>query len=124
MNERKGGFLFEKLKSSAHGSKDRLTAMTIKKIVNNRLKKRVPGARLEKLVIDSQKKNIRVTLTLPELPEPITIRALSYSITEKNGHHFLEVKEIQKSQDWSNHYIDGKRYKIPPRILKVAEAIL
>ena len=42
------------------------------------------------------------------------MQVLNYKITKKNEHHFLEVEELVKSQDWGNDYIDGKRYKIPP----------
>ena len=39
-------------------------------------------------------------------------------------HHFLKIEELVKSQEWGNSYIDGKRYRIPPEVIKVAEAIL
>jgi len=116
--------MFENLKAMASSSKDSMVSIAIKGIVNHKLSDKAPDAKLEALEIDSRNKNIVATVALPELDAPLTIKALHYKITSKNDKHFLEVEEIEKSQEWANHYIDGKRYKIPPEIIKVAEFIL
>lgn len=118
--------MFENLKSLAVSGKDNVVAMAIKGIVNHKLtqKKEANGAKLDALAIDSVKKNITVTLTLAELSAPLTIEVKNYKITADKKNHFLEVDELIKSQEWGNHYIDGKRYKIPPEVVKVAEVIL
>ena len=118
--------MFGNLRSLAISGKDNVVSMAIKGIVNHKLsqKKEAKGAKLDALDIDSEKKNISVTLTLPELSEPLTMEIKNYKITADKKNHFLEVEEIIKSQEWGNHYIDGKRYKIPPEVVKVAEAIL
>ena len=116
--------MFENLKSLAREGKDNLVAMAVKKIVNMKLSTKNPDAHLNELSINSKDKNITATITIPELDEPFTIQALNYKITEQNDHHFLEVEELVKSQDWGNQYIDGKRYKIPPEAVKVAQTIL
>ena len=118
--------MFKNLKSFAVSGKDSVVAMAVKGIVNHKLaqKKEANGTKLEALDIDSVKKNITVTLTLPELSEPLTIEVRNYRITADKKNHFLEVEELIKSQEWGNHYIDGKRYKIPSEVVKVAEAIL
>ena len=116
--------MFENLKSLATEGKDNLVAMGVKKIVNMKLHIKKPDAHLDELTINSQDKNIIATITIPELDVPFTIQALNYKITEQNDHHFLQVEELVKSHDWGNHYIDGKRYKIPPEVVKVVQAIL
>ena len=103
--------MFENLKSLATEGKDNLVAMAVKKIVNMKLSTKKQNTHLNELSINSKDKNITVTLTIPELDEPFTIQALNYKITEQNDHHFLEVEELLKSQEWGNNYIDGKRYK-------------
>ena len=116
--------MFENLKSLATEGKDNFVAMAVKKIINIKLSTKNPDAYLDELTINSKVKNITVTITLPELDEPFTLQAINYKIIEQQGHHFLEVEELVKSQDWGNHYIDGKRYKIPPEAVKVVQAIL
>lgn len=118
--------MFTNLKSLAISGKDTVLALAIKGIVNHKLmqKKEANGAKLDTLTIDSQDKNITLTLTLPELSEPLNIEVKNYKITSNKKNYFLEVEELIKSQEWGNHYIDGKRYKIPTEVVKVAEAIL
>ena len=116
--------MFENLKSLATEGKDNLVTLAVKKIVNMKLKTKNPDAHLDALSINSKDKNITATITIPGLDEPFTIEAVNYKITAHNGHHFLEVEKLVKSQDWGNDYIDGKRYKIPPEAVKVAEIIL
>ncbi len=116
--------MFENLRSMVTGGKDSAASKVVKGIINYKLADKVPGARLETLELNSQEKNLTATVILPELDEALTIEALNYKITTKNGKHFLEVDDIRKSQEWKNHYVDGKRYKIPPEIVKAAELIL
>ena len=116
--------MFDNLKSMAQKGKDSLVSKVVKKIINHKLSNKVPDAKLKILEIDSQNKNITATIFLPELGKALKIEALGYKITTKNDKHFLEIDDIVKSQEWENHYIDGKRYKIPPEIVQVAEIIL
>jgi hypothetical protein len=102
--------------------KDTAISFTIRQIINLKAKKL--GAHIKDFHIDSQHKHITATVLLVNDAEPLTLKALGYKITEKNAKHFLEVSEIVKSREWENSYIDGKRYKIPPEILKAAELIL
>jgi len=116
--------MFENLKNLASQGKDSIVSLAVKKIVNMKLSSKNPEAHLDELIIDSKDKNITAVITIPELDEPMRIKALNYCITEQNNHHFLEVEELVKSQNWGNHYIDGKRYKIPPEAVKAAQIIL
>ncbi len=116
--------MFSNLKSLINDGKDSVVSLAVKNIINIKLNSKNPDAHIDTLEIDSKEKNITATLTIPELDEPFTIQALNYKITEKNDHHFLEVEELVKSQDWGNDYIDGKRYKIPPEAVSVAKVIL
>lgn len=114
--------MFLNLKSIATSGKDTTISFAVKQVINLKAKK--AGAFVKTFHIDSKHKNIQATILLDNDKEPLTLKALDYSITEKNEKHFLEVSEIEKSREWENSYIDGKRYKIPPEILKVAEFIL
>ena len=116
--------IFKNLKSIAKRGKDNVVALTVKHLVNHKLAEKAPGVLLQTLEIDSIGKKFTATFSLPEMNKPITIEALGYKITSKNEKHFLEVDEIIKSQEWSNHYIDGKRYKIPSEIVNAVEFIL
>ena len=116
--------MFNNLKSLINDGKDSVVSLAVKNIVNIKLNSKNPDAHVDALEIDSKDKNITATLTIPGFDEPFTIQALNYKITEKNDHHFLEVEELVKSQEWDNEYIDGKRYKIPPEAVKIAQAIL
>ncbi len=114
--------MFSSLKSIAGTGKDTAVSFAIKKIINIKAKKL--GAYVEELTINSGDKYIVATVLLEGEKDPLTIKASRYTITTKNGKHFLEVAEILKSREWDNSYIDGKRYKIPPEVLKAAEFIL
>ena len=114
--------MFSSLKSIAGTGKDMAASFAIKKIINIKAKK--TGAHVEAFHINSKDKHIVATLFLEGEKEPLTIEASNYFITSKNEKHFLEVEEIHKSREWHNSYIDGKRYKIPPEVLKAAEFIL
>jgi len=114
--------MLSNLKSIVTSSKDVAISFAIKQIVN--IKARKFGAHVETFHIDSTQKNIMATILLEKEKEPLTLKALNYHIISKNEKHFLEVSEIQKSREWENSYIDGKRYKIPPEILKAADFIL
>lgn len=114
--------MFSNLKSIASSGKDTAISFTIQKII--KIKAGKLGAHVKEFTINSKEKYIIATVFLEGEKDPLTIKASRYTITTKNGKHFLEVDEIQKSREWDNSYIDGKRYKIPPEILKVAEFIL
>lgn len=114
--------MFSSLKSMAGTGKDVAASFAIKKIINIKAKK--AGAYVEAFSINSKDKCITATFFLEDEEESLTIKASNYIITTKNEKHFLEVEEIQKSREWQNNYIDGKRYKIPPEVLKAAEFIL
>ena len=114
--------MFSNIKSIVGTGKDTAVSFAIRKIINIKAKK--VGAYVEEFAINSRDKYIIATVLLDGEKDPLTIKASSYTITTKNGKHFLEVDEIQKSREWDNSYIDGKRYKIPPEVLKAAEFIL
>lgn len=114
--------MFSNLKSIVTSGKDTAISFAIRQIINLKAKK--VGVYVEDFHIDSKHKYIMATVLLDNEEEPLILKALDYSITEKNEKHFLEVAKIEKSREWENSYIDGKRYKIPPEILKVAEFIL
>ncbi len=114
--------MFSSLKSIAASGKDTAVSFTIRKIINIKAKK--VGAYVREFTINSSDKYIIATVFLEGEKDPLTIKASKYMITTKNGKHFLEVEEIEKSREWHNSYIDGKRYKIPPEVLKAAEFIL
>lgn len=114
--------MFSNLKSMVGSGKDATASFAIKQIVNLKAKK--TGASVEALHINSKEKYIVVTLLLKGETEPLTIKARNYAITTKNDNYFLEVEVLEKSRPWENKYIDGKRYKIPPEVLKAAEFIL
>ena len=114
--------MFSNIKSIAQSKKDAIASYAILKIINLKAKQKM--AEIQAFILDSQKKEITVTFTEENDTEPITLKASGYQITTKNGSHFLEVEDIQKSHEWHNSYIDGKRYKIPPEILKAVEFIL
>ena len=114
--------MFSNLKSIAGSGKDTAVSFAIKKIINIKAKK--VGAHVKEFTINSRDKYIVATVFLEEDEEPLTIKASGYIITTKNGKHFFEVDELHKSREWDNDYIDGKRYKIPPEILKAAQLIL
>ncbi|MCF6243657.1 MAG: hypothetical protein L3J43_01315 [Sulfurovum sp.] len=114
--------MFEHLKSMVTEGKDKTVSYAIKKII--RFKTEKLGVIIQDFSIDSIHKTMEITVLLHEEDTPLNLKAIDYHITTKNEKHFLEVKEIQKSREWKNPYIDGKRYKIPPEILKVSELIL
>jgi len=114
--------LFSSLRSIAGTGKDTAVSFAIRKIINIKAKK--VGAYVEEFAINSRDKYITATLVLEGEEAPLTLKASNYKITSKNEKHFLEVAEIEKSREWENSYIDGKRYKIPPEVLKAAEFIL
>ncbi len=114
--------MLSNIKSMAVAGKDTAVSFAIKNIINIKAKK--VGAHVQEFSINSRDKHIIATVFLEDEQDPLTIKASRYTITTKNGKHFLEVDEIQKSREWDNSYIDGKRYKIPPEILKAAEFIL
>lgn len=114
--------MFSNIKSIAGTGKDTAVSFAIKKIINIKAKKL--GAYVKEFSINSRDKHIIATVFLESEQDPLTIKASRYTITTKNGKHFLEVDEIQKSREWDNSYIDGKRYKLLPEILKIAEFIL
>jgi hypothetical protein len=103
-------------------SKDKTMAFAIKQFVNYKMKEQ--GIKVEDFNIDSINKNLEITVYLPEIQDLLTLKANNYEITTKNGKYFLEVEEIEKSKQWNNHYIDGKRYKIPNEVLKIIEFVL
>ena len=114
--------MFSNIKSIARSKKDSLVSYTILKIINVKAKQK--NAEVHDFILDSEKREITVTFTEKNHPDPITLKASGYRITTKNGNHFLEVDKVEKSHMWDNSYIDGKRYKIPPEILKIAEWVL
>lgn len=114
--------MFSSLKSTTNSGKDAAVAFTVKKLINIKAKKL--GVHIEELVINSSDKYIITTFFLKNDEAPLTIKVLNYAITTKNGKHFLEVEELQKSREWNNSYVDRKRYKIPPEVVKAAELIL
>lgn len=114
--------MFSSLRSITGTGKDVAVSFGIKKIINIKAKKL--GAYVKEFTINSRDKYIIATVFLEGAQDPLTIKASRYTITTKNGKHFLEVDEVQKSREWNNNYIDGKRYKIPPEVLKAAELIL
>ena len=114
--------MFSSLKSAASATKDQAVSFTIKKIIN--LKAEKFGATVTEFILDSSSRSIFVTFTLEDEIDPIELKAKNYEITTKNGHHFLEVEAIEKSREWKNSYIDGKRYKIPPKILELVKIVL
>ncbi len=116
--------MFESFKSFASAGKDSIISSLVKKLANHRLSDKYPGTTVEDFTLDSQNKTISATLQMPEFDTPLTIKATGYQITEHNGKHFLEIDTIEKSQPWENSYIDGKRYKIPPEVVKVAALVL
>jgi hypothetical protein len=113
--------LFSNIKTIIHAKKDATVSFTIEKIIN--IKTKDLGVKVTDFSIDSQNKNMTGTLHQKD-EKPLTITAINYCITTKNGKHFLEVEKIEKSHAWENSYIDGKRYKIPPEVLKIVEFVL
>ncbi len=116
--------MFDKINNLVLGSKDAVIATTVKPIVNLILNQRRPGSKILSLDIDSKNKNVKFTVQTPELEEPITMEYRGYKIVRQNGKYFAEVDEVIKSRPWENSYIDGKRYKIPPEIVKAVEVLL
>lgn len=118
--------MLENIKTKAIVKKDSLVAAAIRGIVNRILSQSSQrhDVKLESLRIDSIKKNITATIALPELSQPLTIEAADYSIVSEGDRHFLVVKELLKSQEWTNAYLDKKRYKIPPEIVKASAVLL
>lgn len=114
--------MFSNLKSAASTTKDTVASFAIRKIINIKAKK--VGAHVKEFTINSIDKYIVAIIVLEGGEDPLTITVSGYTITTKNGKHFLEVDKIQKSREWDNSYLDGKRYKIPPEILKAAQFIL
>ena len=114
--------MFSKFKSAALSGKDSILSTSVKKLVN--LKAGKMHIVVDTLHIDSQNKSISVSLDLNDGMPLLQINAYGYRITEKNEKFFLEVNTLQKSREWENSYIDGKRYKIPPEIVKVVKTLL
>jgi len=58
--------MFTSFKSIANKGKDTVVALTVKHLVNHKLSQKMQNVFLETLEIDSTKKNIAATLSLPE----------------------------------------------------------
>jgi len=109
------------LKSKIISSKDATVSSAIQNIINFRLKSK--NIYIKKFSIDTQNKTIQGIIIF-EKEEPLEIKVYDYHITTKNNKYFLEVSRVEKSRDWDNSYIDGKRYKIPSELLRVIDFIL
>jgi len=123
---RKESKMFENLKKAAAGSRDRMVVAALKPIANMEMKRRGVQMELDDISLDSKNRSFSITLKVPEFREPVKLTFEEYRIVKDKNREvwFLEVEKIKKSVEWGTDYIDGKRYKIPPKALGTIRRLL
>lgn len=84
--------------------------------------------KVQKLTLDSQKKNIAIEVMLEGELEILHIRVNKYELTEVDGLHQLKVHGVTTSRAWINivasAYLEGKAFDIPNEYVNMLKALI
>ncbi|MRI58620.1 MAG: hypothetical protein C6H99_03830 [Epsilonproteobacteria bacterium] len=105
--------------------KDKTIAYTLKSFFNLQIKE---YGQLLNLQIDSKSKRIKMELMLAGEKEPIEVEIGSYEIREREGKHYILIKNLKASREWidmlARSYLDGYCIEIPAQLAKALKLIV
>ncbi len=106
--------MFEPLSQAMGAAKDRLVENAARVMINRKIEKFGSVTRFE---IDSSAKTICLQAELKGEACPVSVKLLSYEITEQGGELFLSAPRIEASREWLqevlNEYAAGRRFRLP-----------
>ena len=95
-------------------AKDAMTSRAAQAFANSRIQR---YGRVDRLKIDSGKRQLEVVCSLDGEVEPITVRVERYEIHEESGKRFFEAQALSCSRPWLQRaledYAIGRRVELP-----------
>ena len=84
--------------------------------------------KVQSLHLDSQKKNIELSVLLEGESEVLKVHVSKYDFTEIDGKHQLRIQGITTSRAWINTiasaYLEGKAFNIPNEYAKMFKVVI
>jgi hypothetical protein len=106
--------MFDRLSRTLDSMKDKAMETSARALVNRKIEKFGSVTRLE---IDSTTKTIYLEAQLKGESMPVSVKLLSYEITEQDGQVYISAPRIEASREWLqaalHEYVAGRRFPLP-----------
>src|SRR5215216_2373250 len=97
-----------------NAAKDALSSRAAQTFVNDRIRR---YGKVERLKIDSQRKQMEVVCLLDGEPTPITVRVGNYVVENEGSKKILRISQCTCSRPWLqrllNDFAEGRRIEVP-----------
>jgi len=97
-------------------TKNSSIAILARKFINNQIKE---FGSVEKLQIDSQKKDISLDVFLKGEKEKIHIKIENYGVVQKDNSAFIKFKNVSASREWIEALIQSFVNRAPNKMIKI-----
>lgn len=97
-----------------NAAKDAIASRAAQTYLNDRLSR---YGKVERLKIDSERKQMEVVCLLEGEPTPVTVRVGAYAVESEGPKRFLRISDCTCSRPWLqnllNDFADGRRVELP-----------